>query len=181
MSSYVIVLRISNLPLSRNGLLEFGIVPTVWYLLFLFLFYYCKKGFGPIKLVLTPPLFIEVSTPSQEIERLCICVLGVSIIPSLSTIFLMKFGTVPTVWYFFFHLISESLCLYKVVTVIWIMCRFLDWGYKWKVSLLFRNMENNIMFKGHSLFIIFSSTCHPPSTHTNIKKKKKKEEKKKDG
>jgi hypothetical protein len=41
-------------------------------------------------------------------------------------------------------------------------------------------MENNIMFKGHSLFIIFSSTCHPPSTHTNIKKKKKKEEKKKD-
>ena len=146
---------------------------------FYFYFITVRRGFGPIKLVLTPPLFIEVSTPSQE--RLCICVLGVSIFPSLSTIFLMKFGTVLTVWYFFFHLISESLCLYKVVTVIWIMCRFLDWGYKWKVSLLFRNMENNIMFKGHSLFIIFSSTCHPPSTHTNIKKKKKKEEKKKDG
>ena len=93
---------------------------------FYFYFITVRRGFGPIKLVLTPPLFIEVSTPSQEIERLCICVLGVSIFPSLSTIFLMKFGTVPTVWYFFFHLISESLCLYKVVTVIWIMCRFLD-------------------------------------------------------
>ena len=93
---------------------------------FYFYFITVRRGFGPIKLVLTPPLFIEVSTPSQEIERLCICVLWVSIFPSLSTIFLMKFGTVLTVWYFFFHLISESLCLYKVVTVIWIMCRFLD-------------------------------------------------------
>ena len=181
MSSYVIVLRISNLPLSRNGLLEFGIVPTVWYLLFLFLFYYCKKGVWAHKTSFNPAtIYWSVHTKSGKWEIVYLCV-GVSIFPSLSTIFLMKFGTVPTVWYFFFHLISESLCLYKVVTVIWIMCRFLDWGYKWKVSLLFRNMENNIMFKGHSLFIIFSSTCHPPSTHTNIKKKKKKEEKKKDG
>jgi hypothetical protein len=28
-------------------------------------------------------------------------------------------------------------------------------------------MENNFMFKGHSLFIIFSSTCHP-LPHTQI-------------
>ena len=81
MGSYVIVLRISNLPLSRNGLLEFGIVPTVWYLLFVFYFITVRRGFRPIKLALTPPLLIEVSTPSQESERLCICVLGVSIFP----------------------------------------------------------------------------------------------------
>ena len=39
---------------------------------------------------------------SQEIEQLCMCVLGVL---RLSMIYLMDFGTVPTVWYFLvFHL-----------------------------------------------------------------------------
>ena len=179
MSSYVIVLRISNLPLSRNGLLEFGIVPTVWYLLFLFLFYYCKKGVWAHKTSFNPAtIYWSVHTKSEKIVYLC--VRGIYFSLSLYDFSNEVWNCSDSV-VFFFHLISESLCLYKVVTVIWIMCRFLDWGYKWKVSLLFRNMENNIMFKGHSLFIIFSSTCHPPSTHTNIKKKKKKEEKKKDG
>ena len=50
---------------------------------------------------LTPPLFIEVSVPSQESERSCICVLGVSIL-LLSMIFILDFGLVATVWYFSF-------------------------------------------------------------------------------
>ena len=51
------------------------------------------------KISLTPPLLIEVPVPRQESERSCICVLGVLILP-LYTIFLLDFGTVPTVWYF---------------------------------------------------------------------------------
>jgi hypothetical protein len=47
---------------------------------------------------LTLSLFTEVFVPSQESEKSCICVLEVSILP-LSTIFLLDFGTVPTVWY----------------------------------------------------------------------------------
>jgi len=50
---------------------------------------------------LTMTLFSEVPVPSQECERSCICVLGISIMP-LSTIFLLDFGTVPTVLYFCF-------------------------------------------------------------------------------
>ena len=45
-------------------------------------------------------LFIEVPVSSQESEQSCICVLGVSIWP-LSMIFLLDFGTVLTVWYFY--------------------------------------------------------------------------------
>jgi hypothetical protein len=55
---------------------------------------------------LTPPPFIEVHVTSQESDKLCICVLGVSILP-LSTIFLLKFRTVLTVWYF------------RTVTTVW--------------------------------------------------------------
>jgi hypothetical protein len=36
---------------------------------------------------------------SQESEQSCICVLKVSILP-ISTIFLLGFETVPTMWYF---------------------------------------------------------------------------------
>jgi hypothetical protein len=54
------------------------------------------------KTSLTPTLFIEMSVPSHESEQSCICVLGVSIM-SLSGIFLLGFGTVPTVWCFFGH------------------------------------------------------------------------------
>jgi len=49
---------------------------------------------------LIPPLCIEVHVPSHKSDRSCICVLGVSILP-FSTIILLGFGTVPTVWYFF--------------------------------------------------------------------------------
>jgi hypothetical protein len=38
-----------------------------------------------------------VHVASQEIEQLCMCVLGGL---RLSMIYLMDFGTVPTVWYF---------------------------------------------------------------------------------
>jgi hypothetical protein len=47
---------------------------------------------------LTLPLFNEVSVPSEESERSCICVLEVSIF-SLSTILLLDFVTVLTMWY----------------------------------------------------------------------------------
>jgi len=41
---------------------------------------------------LTPPLFIEVSVPTQDSERSCICVLWISILP-LSTILRLDVGT----------------------------------------------------------------------------------------
>ena len=44
-------------------------------------------------------LFIEVPVPSTESERSYIFVLEVSMLP-LSTILILDFGTVPTVWYF---------------------------------------------------------------------------------
>ena len=51
------------------------------------------------KTSLTPPLFIDVSVPSQESKQSCICVLCVSIL-SISAIFLKNVGNVPAVWYF---------------------------------------------------------------------------------
>jgi hypothetical protein len=42
---------------------------------------------------LTPPLVIVIPVPSQESDRSCICVLGISIL-HISTIFLLDFGTV---------------------------------------------------------------------------------------
>ena len=59
------------------------------------------------KTSLTPPLFIEVSVPSQESERSCIFVLFVSILP-LSTMFLFDFGVAPTVFFFLFYYSSVS-------------------------------------------------------------------------
>ena len=44
---------------------------------------------------LTPPLFIERPVPNHEIERSCICVLQVSILP-ISTICQLDVGTVST-------------------------------------------------------------------------------------
>ena len=49
---------------------------------------------------LTPPLFIEAHVPSQKNERSYLCALMASIV-LVSPIFLLDFGTVPTVWYFF--------------------------------------------------------------------------------
>ena len=56
------------------------------------------------KTSLTLPLFIEMSVPSQESERSCICVLGATIL-SFSTILVFDFGIVPTVWYFLFFVL----------------------------------------------------------------------------
>ena len=50
------------------------------------------------KTILTPSLYIEVPVPSQESELSCICVVGVSLLP-LPMIYLLDFGTVPTVWH----------------------------------------------------------------------------------
>jgi len=47
----------------------------------------------------------EYTVLSQESKRSYVCVLRISNLP-LSTIFLLNFGTVPTMWYFFdFHFI----------------------------------------------------------------------------
>jgi hypothetical protein len=73
------------------------------------IFHFVKKEGLGYKSSLTPPLLIEMTVPSQEIEQSCICVLGVSIL-FLSTIFLLHFRTVTTVWYFlFFYYILEVL------------------------------------------------------------------------
>ena len=48
-----------------------------------------------------PPLFIEVPVPSQESERSCNFMFGLSILP-LFTTFLLEYGSVLTVWYFFY-------------------------------------------------------------------------------
>jgi hypothetical protein len=55
--------------------------------------------FGILKFFLTPPHFNEVSVPSQESERSCIYVLRLTIL-YFSTILLLDFRTVHTVWYF---------------------------------------------------------------------------------
>ena len=60
------------------------------------------------KTSLTPPLFIEVSVPSQESEWSYICVLRVSILP-LSTIVLLGCGTVPTAVFFVLFLVLSKL------------------------------------------------------------------------
>ena len=55
----------------------------------------------------TPPLFIEVSEPSQERSRSWFCL-------PLSTNVLLDFGTVPTMYYLFFSLIlAQIVSLYN--------------------------------------------------------------------
>ena len=54
---------------------------------------------GTHKTSLTPPIFIEGTVISQESERSCINMLGVSILPfSMTLIFDLGIGS--TVWYF---------------------------------------------------------------------------------
>ena len=53
-----------------------------------------------LKIIMTI-VFIEVPIPRQERERFCIC----AILP-LFTIFLLDIGTVPTVWYYSFFMLS---------------------------------------------------------------------------
>ena len=54
---------------------------------------------------LTPSLFTEVPVLSQESERSCICVLGISNLP-ISTIFLLNFWNFSDIVIFFFHFIN---------------------------------------------------------------------------
>ena len=75
--------------------------------------HFTKRGcVGPYHYCVKPlPLFIAVSVPTHASERSCICVLEVMYLcvrgmdsVSVSTIVRLYFGTVPTVWYFFFLL-----------------------------------------------------------------------------
>ena len=61
--------------------------------------------FGPIQLVYPHHFFILVPVPSQESQRSCICVRGADF---TSTIFLLQFGTVRTVWYLFSSYVSST-------------------------------------------------------------------------
>jgi len=55
--------------------------------------------------------------PSQGSERLCICVLRVSIL-SLSTVLIFDLGIVFTVWYFFYILLSNQIDDYLTLSLI---------------------------------------------------------------
>jgi len=63
------------------------------------------RGGGANKTSLTPPHFIEVSIARQDVDWSCICVLEVSV-ASVSAVFLLYFGFVTTVWYFFPFLLA---------------------------------------------------------------------------
>jgi hypothetical protein len=54
---------------------------------------------------LAPPHYIQVPVPSQEREQSRICVSAVLIL-SLPLIFLWGFGTVSTVWYWLYFILS---------------------------------------------------------------------------
>jgi len=59
------------------------------------------------KTYLSPTFFIGVLVPSQESERSGIYVLWVSIVP-LSTILILDFGIVPTVWNILFFILFNQ-------------------------------------------------------------------------
>ena len=92
-----------------------------------------RASFGPIKLLLSPPLFIQVPLPRQESERSCICLFRVSIQPLQQFfyqilelfrqcgIFLLDFGTVLTVWYFsirFWNCSDSVVFFYQILELI---------------------------------------------------------------
>ena len=66
-------------------------------LIHLVFFNFTKRGDCPKNTSLTAPFFIEMTVPSQESGRSCICLLVASILP-LSTNFVLDFGNIPTVW-----------------------------------------------------------------------------------
>jgi hypothetical protein len=55
------------------------------------IFHFVKKEGLGYKSSLTPPLLIEMTVPSQEIEQSCICVLGVLILLHYTIWFLEMF------------------------------------------------------------------------------------------
>ena len=58
---------------------------------------------------LTPPLYIEVSVPSQESERLCVLEHSINLATFYNN--LVDFVTVPIVRYFFFYLIINIISI----------------------------------------------------------------------
>jgi len=76
-----------------------------------------------IKLVLPRHFLLKCLYQARKVGRYlcvtsCICVLGLSIL-SVSTIFLLDFGIVPTMWsffFFFFHFIISMYLGYEVTT-----------------------------------------------------------------
>ena len=95
------------------------------------------------KTCLTPPLYLPVTSP--ENERPCMCVLVVSLLP-LSTIFLLDFGTVPTLWYFLFFY--------------WTLELFRQCGI-FSFSVRFWNCSDSVVFfvfVFHLIFVTFGDT-----------------------
>jgi hypothetical protein len=82
-----------------------------------------------------PPFCIEVSVPNHDIERSCICVWGISMLP-LSTNFLFYFGTIPTVWYFFLFFSFSYLTFTSVVPEMKTFCFEVIWRLV-NISLIF--------------------------------------------
>ena len=60
------------------------------------------KYLSPKCIPVTFSFFIEMHVPNRESEWLCICVFKDVDFIFISTIFLLDFGTVPTVWCFLF-------------------------------------------------------------------------------
>jgi len=108
------------------------------------------------KASLTPPLFIEVSVPSQESERSCICVLVVSILP-LSTFFSIIFcscSEVVIILVFHLYVISDinfhSLCCsyYMVWNSHYLQFSLFDYCF-----FLYLWLTNQLRYLWHMLYI----------------------------
>ena len=91
----------------------------------------------------TPFYLLKCLYQARKVSMSCICVLGVSIV-SLSVIFLLDFGTVPTVWYIlFFTLLGKQLKR-------WII-RGIDFPSFYNFSIGFWNCSNSVVF-----FLLFT-------------------------
>jgi hypothetical protein len=65
--------------------------------------YFKIVWFGSIKLVFSMPHLIKVPVPSQESERSCICVLGVSMVTCFYDIIRLYLCRIPFVALYFWH------------------------------------------------------------------------------
>lgn len=75
------------------------------------------------------PLFIEVPAASQETQRSCICVLGVSILLLFWRFFLLEFGTVSTVCYCLFVMLFSLF----IISLKWIFIPYSKPKYWFKL------------------------------------------------
>ena len=93
-------------------------------------------------------LFIGVHVPSQKSEQFfCIYMLGVSILP-LSTTFLLDYGTIPTVWYFFWNYSDSGIfwnCSDSVVFFLELPTVWYFWNYSDSV-VFFWNYSDSVVF-----------------------------------